>query len=562
MTKLKGWKMACAVAVLCGAEIAAPAQTFTTLFTFNGTNGSNAIAPLVQGTDGNFYGTTPAGGGDDFAGTLFKITPEGVLTTLHNFCTQPPNCSDGKSPSGALLLAADGSFYGTTYAGGGNGFGTVFKFTPSGQFITLHSFAPSEGINPSGPLVQDANGNLYGTTSVGGAHTQGTFFVITRQGVLTTLHNFCSIPYCPDGAGPQAGVIQAGDGNFYGTTPWGGAESATCTGGCGTVFKITANGKLTTLHTFCEQASCADGAAPIAGLVQASDGDLYGVTIEGGAYGAGTAFRITLSGALSTIHNFCAQTNCTDGSGSAVALIQGDDGNFYGAAGSGAYYRYCLETCGMVFEMAKGGTLTTLHDFDGGDGEGPGSLVQDTNGILYGLTYDGAFYNDGTVFSVNTSLLPFVRLVRASGKVGNNALILGQGFTGTTGVSFDGSVATFAVGADTYLTAMVPPGATTGSVTVTTPGGPLTSNVPFRVTPQLLSFSPPSGPVGTVVTITGVSLTQTTGVGFGDYMPAPFTVNSDNQVTATVPVGAKSGRVGVQTLGGTALSSAIFTVTP
>ena len=194
------------------------------------------------------------------------------------------------------------------------------------------------------------------------------------------------------------------------------------------------------------------------------------------------------------------------------------------------------------------------------------ALLQDTNGAFYGTARDGGKpgcdNGCGTVFGLDMGLGPFVAFVRDSGKVGGTGGILGQGFTGTSGVSLDGTPVNFTVVSDTFLKATVPDGATTGFVTVTTPSGTLTSNKPFRVRPQLLTFDPPSGPVGTQVTITGVSLTQTQGVGFGNRVPAQFTVNSDTKVTATVPAGAKTGKVGIETKGGTAISSGTFTVTP
>jgi hypothetical protein len=164
-------------------------------------------------------------------------------------------------------------------------------------------------------------------------------------------------------------------------------------------------------------------------------------------------------------------------------------------------------------------------------------------------------------YSLDIGAAPFVSLVSATAKVGKTVGIVGQGFTGTTGVSFDGIAASFKVASDTYLTATVPTGAKTGPVTVTTPGGTLNSGKTFRVTPQLLSFSPPSGPVGTSVVITGVSLTQTAKVTFGGVSATSFTVSSDTQVTATVPSGAKTGKIVITTQGGTASSATNFTVT-
>jgi len=218
--------------------------------------------------------------------------------------------------------------------------------------------------------------------------------------------------------------------------------------------------------------------------------------------------------------------------------------------------------------MNTAGVLTTLHQFRLDEGaEANGGLVQATNGNLYGTTVIGGNLpcspnnGCGVVYSLDVGLGSSVALVRDSGKVGGTGGILGQGFTGTTSVSLNGTPANFTVVSDTFIKATVPAGGTTGPVTVTTPSGTLTSNKVFRVTPQLLSFDPPSGPVGTQVTITGVSLTQTEGVGFGNRVPAQFTVNSDTQVTATVPSGAKTGKVGIETKGGIAISSGTFTIT-
>ncbi|MBZ5571930.1 MAG: hypothetical protein LAO09_08630 [Acidobacteriia bacterium] len=267
---------------------------------------------------------------------------------------------------------------------------------------------------------------------------------------------------------------------------------------------------------------------------------------------------ITSGGALTTLHSF------TDGS-PAAGLVQATDGNFYGTTMDGGDLSCDAPYgCGTIFKITPSGTVTTLHSFDSAEGEWPssGGLLQATDGSFYGTTYRGGDHNLGTVLRLDMGLGPFVALVHDSGKVGQTGGILGQGFTGTTSVSFNGAPAKFAVESDTLLMAKVPAGAPTGFVTVTTPSGTLTSNKPFRVTPQLLSFDPPSGPVGTQVTITGVSLTQTQGVGFGDRIPAQFTVNSDTQVTAIVPAGAKTGKIGIETKGGTAISAGTFTVTP
>jgi uncharacterized repeat protein (TIGR03803 family) len=572
MTKLNGWKMAGAVLVLCAlTAIAAPAQTFTKLFNLGGwQTGSNPDAALVQGSDGNLYGTTSESGYNRGDGTIFEIIlgSNDMLTTLYSFCTLG-NCPDGDLPEGPLTLGSGGSFYGTTLGGGAYHNGTVFKITPKGALTTLYSFCAQanciDGVEPGAALVIGTDGNFYGSTQAGGANGGGTIFRMTPGGELTTLHSFCDQNDCPYGVGSRSGLIQATDGNFYGTTQYGGVPR-----GAGTIFKITAQGHLTTLYTFCTQSPCTDGAQPLGGLVQASDGNFYGTTSEGGIYsfdceyGCGTVFKITPQGALTTLYSF----DDSNGNGPIGTLVQATDGNLYGTTGGGG-----STNGGTIFEITLAGALTTLYNFCSDppncpDGAGPAGLLQATDGNFYGTTFGGGNNNCntgetcGTVYQISMGFGPFVSLPRSSGKIGVQAFVLGQGLTGTTNVSFNGTAANFVVGADTYLTTRVPAGAPTGAVTVTTPSGTLTSNVPFRITPQLLSFSPPSGPVGTVVTITGVSLTQTVGVGFGDDVPANFTVNSDLQVTATVPSGAKTGKVGVQTQGGTAISTAVFTVTP
>jgi len=575
LARLLGAGSALLVALWLTTATAAPAQTFKSLVSFDGTNGVGPeYVSLVQGRDGNYYGTTVNGGAyygercsDAGCGTVFKITPGGTLTTVYSFCSLS-GCPDGAEPSAGLVLGTDGNFYGTTYGGGVNsgcaGCGTVFKITPAGKLTTLYSFCAlsgcADGELPYAGLVQATNGNFYGTTFSGGTNDGcgngsgcGTIFKITPAGKLTTLHSFCSQTNCSDGAAPYAGLVQATNGNFYGTTRGYGS-------GPGTVFEITPAGKLTTLYAFCSQSGC--GTYPLAGLVQGTDGNFYGTTESGGAYDRGIVFKVTPTGKLTTLYSFCSETPyCTDGTYPLAGLVQGTDGNFYGTTSAGGANGY-----GTVFKITPKGKLTTLYSFCSQtgctDGQMPsGGVFQATDGTFYGTTYFGGSSGVGTVFSLSMGLGPFVSFVRNSGKVGANVEILGQGFTGTTSVSFNGTAAQFKVVSATYLTATVPNGATTGTVTVTTPGGTLNSNVIFRVTPQITSFKPTSGPVGTPVTIYGVSLTQTTKVTFGGVKATQFTVNSDTQVTAYVPTGAKTGHIAITTLGGTAVSSGIFTVT-
>jgi len=478
--KLSWGKRAFAIFALCvTTAFALPAQTFTALFSFDGTDGQFPYAGLVQGTDGNLYGTASGGGtvdcpDDNGCGTVFKITPTGTLTTLYSFCSIKA-CPDGYDPVAGLVQAGNGDFYGTNRNdGGGHDDGTIFKITPSGTLTTLQGFNFTDGDHPAG-LVQAANGDFYGTTAEGGTNSLGTIFNMTPSGTLTTLYSFCSQSGCPDGKLPEAALVQASNGNLYGTTAEGGANSL------GTIFKITPSGTLTTLHSFA--GSPTDGATPDAALVQATNGNLYGTTSGGGTHGQGTVFKITPTGTLTILYSFCSESNCADGELPEASLIQATDGNLYGTTyGGGA------NSFGTIFKLTPSGALTTLYSFcsQSGctDGEYPNSgLVQDTNGNFYGTASAGGANNDGTVFSLSVGLGPFVEPRPASGIVGAVVEILGTGLTGATSVSFNGAAALFKVSASSLITTIVPAGATSGEVQVVTPSRTLLSNVPFRVLP-------------------------------------------------------------------------------
>ncbi|MCU1303856.1 MAG: hypothetical protein JWQ87_4140 [Candidatus Sulfotelmatobacter sp.] len=261
---------------------------------------------LVVGTNGNLYGTTEAGGAHG-SGTIFEITPAGLLTTIYNFCSLP-NCNDGQFPSG-LALGSDGNFYGTTMFNGARlSFGSVFGITPAGKLIMLRRFCSeshcTDGANPLAGLVQGRNRNFYGTTQAGGANETsclqgcGTVFKITPSGQLTTLYNFCSQADCFDGEVPMGTLVLANNGDLYGTTEAGGVNSQCPLGGCGTAFKITPAGQLTTLYSFCSQTDCSDGDMPFAGLVLATNGNLYGTTRYGGTDSECTASPFTGCGTV------------------------------------------------------------------------------------------------------------------------------------------------------------------------------------------------------------------------------------------------------------------------
>ena len=523
------------LAICIALAMASPAQTFTMLASFTGYDGDEPRASLVQGTDGNFYGTTNYGGPNAMGGTVFNITPDGALTTIYAFCNQY-QCSDGDHPFGGLIQASDGNFYGTAQGGGVNDNGTIFQLTPAGTFTTLHNFGGRDGSAPTAPLLQASNGKFYGTTALGGRYGAGTIFKMTLAGKLSRLHSFNG----SDGANPVGALLQATDGSFYGTT----------SGGAGTIFKITPLGALTTLYTF----SGPDGYSPVAGLVQATDGNFYGTTSAGGANGYGTVFAITPAGTLTVLHSFAGDS--TDGAYPGAALVQATDGKFYGTTTYGGD-----ADDGTIFKINPAGKLTTLYNFDWSSGASPYSgLLQATDGAFYGTTGGGGDCC-GTVFRLSVGLNPFVKTSPATGKVGTPVFILGTDLAGATAVTFHGAVAAFTVVSNSEIMTDVPPGASTGKIRVATPAGILESNVAFRVRPQIMRFKPCSGMIGTEVKIIGISLGQTTGVAFGGTAAIGFSVNSDTQVTATVPANAVTGPITITTKGGSTTSTQTFTVT-
>lgn len=382
-----------ALAALCALSCAGSAQngaaqTINVLLSCDSTN-AVSDAPLTKGPDGTLYGTTTQG---RTYGTLFKMTPAGSLTTLHTFVN-----TDGSTPIGGLVFGTDGYLYGTTSLGGTNSDGTVFKTSTSGVFTSLYSFTGgADGSRPYGKLVQATDGNFYGVTLQGGGNACGAIYQITPAGTLTTMHQFnCGI----EGGNPRDGLIQASDGNLYGTT------SASGTGGRGSAFRMGLDGTFTVLHSF----SPAEGNTPYAGLVQGSDGNFYGTAWQGGSSGNGTVFRMNPNGAVTTLHNFVG----ADGKNPAAALIQGSDGNLYGSTYSGGDAIY-----GTLFVMTIGGELTRLYSFKGSDGQFLGSsLVESPAGTFLGITPQGGFNNKGTVFSLAYTRPASLPAINAGGVV-------------------------------------------------------------------------------------------------------------------------------------------------
>ncbi len=403
---------ACAskVRLLWAAALALPlfgAQAgvvLTTLHSFAGTDGANPDAALVQGSDGNFYGTTWSGGLTNHIheppgntadihgyGTVFKISPNGALTSLYSF----PAATAFPAGASGLVEGSDGNFYGTTQ---GNiespygGPGTVFKISPSGALTSLYSFTSEDGWYPDAALVEGSDGNFYGTTGQGGTNSAGTVFKISPSGALTSLYSFTG---GKDGLWPMAALVQGSDANFYGTTGYGG------TNGDGTVFKISPSGALASLYSF---TGGNDGAHPDAALVQGSDGYFYGTAGD-------TVFKISPSGALTSLYSF---TGRNDGAGP-NGLVQGRDGNFYGTTQNGG-----TNGRGTAFKISTNGALTTLYAFgsitnasgEALDGANPqAALVQGRDGNFYGTTYLGGTYTNGTVFRL--TIVPAAPVLQA-----------------------------------------------------------------------------------------------------------------------------------------------------
>jgi uncharacterized repeat protein (TIGR03803 family) len=357
--------------------------------------GAHPVAGLTLGRDGNFYGTTKEGGAYG-NGAVFQMTPMGTVTILYSF-----NGLDGDAPESSLVLGPDGNFYGTTYAGGKYGVdtmyrygaGMVFKISSSGSLITLHSFDGKDGALLYAGLALGLDGNFYGTTYAGGKYGFGTVFKISPSGSLTTLHSFSArsrrIGGNTDGSSPVAGLTLGPDGNFYGTACAGGKYDA------GTVFKISPSGSLTTLHAFRALSGPrdenTDGGNPKGSLTLGRDGNFYGTTYAGGKYGVGTVFKIRRSGKLTTLHSFDVKYEAGP-----FGLTLAQDGNFYGTTALGNE-----DAQGTVFRLTPGGKLTILHRLHGSEGEEPASsLALGPDGIFYGTTAEGGENGHGTIFKI------------------------------------------------------------------------------------------------------------------------------------------------------------------
>jgi uncharacterized repeat protein (TIGR03803 family) len=371
-----------AAAALVLPQVATAQVPLATLHSFaaSATDGGSPEGALIQGADGNIYGTTYQGGTFG-AGTVFRMNAAGLMTVLHSFVG---GSSDGAHPRAGLVQGTDGNFYGTTQRGGASELGTVFTMTPAGAVSLLHAFGGADGGAPNAALIEGSDGNFYGTTEIGGASNGGTVFRMTPTGSLVVLHAFGGNP---DGSRPFTGLVQASDGNFYGTTFDGGAFND------GTVFRMTPAGAITVLHAFARGAS--DGGRSMGTLIEGRDGNLYGTTHNGGTSELGTVFRITRAGGFAVLHSFAGGSG--DGAFPWTGIIEGSDGNFYGTTEQGGPF----DTGGTVFRMTPAGDLTVLHAFARGtvDGASPiTALIQAADGSFYGTALQGGRYTYGIAF--------------------------------------------------------------------------------------------------------------------------------------------------------------------
>jgi uncharacterized repeat protein (TIGR03803 family) len=396
------------LALACGAitfslALCAQAQTLTYLANFNGKNGSSP-GPVIQGTDGNFYGTTYAGGAHS-KGNVFRMTPAGEITSIYSFCSQT-DCADGQAPFAAPIFGSDGNLYGVTPQGGKNG-GVIYKLTLRGNITILHTFCGSsctDGDEPTG-LTRGSDGNFYGTTTLGGQFESGTIFQISPSGTFKLLYTFCSLADCADGGIPIYPPMQGSNGNLYGGANAGG--SAANQGGV--VYELTQAGTFKVLQSFCYTftETCFTGAYPTR-LVQDGQGNLFGTAANGGSYNSGTIFEITSAGKFIGLHRF------TYGGGVAPSwgLTLASDGNLYGVATDDANFaraasNYKPDIYGIIFRITPAGEFTTLTSFY----DGPvGPLFQGSDGDLYGTTGEGgpgdSGYGYGTVFKLSIASSP------------------------------------------------------------------------------------------------------------------------------------------------------------
>jgi len=413
-----------------------------------------------------------------------------------------------------LMQGGGGIFYGVTQDGGNNGMGTIFRMPPQGGLKILFSFDGVRGAQPSGPLVQGRDGYFYGMTYQGGANGTGTIFKMSLAGAVQTLHSFCPQESCADGVFPNPALIRGLDGSYYGTTAYLDRSVA---------YRIGPNGTYVVLHRFNHPQRGLG--VPSGSLVQASDGNLYGVSSRiGGDYRRGTIFMVTPQGQARLVYSFGELT--TDGWRPAGSLIQAADGDLYGATIRGG-----ANDSGVVFKISLQGSYQKIYDFPAGS-YALGPPIQASDGSLwvnshaerlYAITTSGSLLQDLDMYSLYGFYPMSVLMQGADGRLYGG---------GTTSKVPRGTNLIYA------LDAGLPPPA-----------------------PSIAGFTPASGAVGTKVVVSGAYYVGATAVTFNG-VSAGFVVNAAGVISAIVPEGASSGPIQVTNLGGTVASQNDFTVTP
>jgi len=396
--------------------------------------GTRPYASLLQASDGAFYGTSTAGGGGPGWGVVFRLGDGWRVASVHPFDAALPAYDPSETYS-ALVEDSDGVLYGTTYHTPTPDYpGSLFSLTKSGTFETLHTFAYVEGAHSGIALLEASDGQLYGATTGGLAGfctgaACGAVFRLNAQNQVAVLHSFAGTG---DGSYPRAPLIQASSGTFYGTTA-GGLNGGCAAGSpCGTVFSMDDQGTVTTIHTF----AGSDGSYPTAPPLAATDGFFYGTTGLGGDNGWGTVFRMDTSGTITTLHSFGAAPE--DGLSARAGLVQASDGSLYGTTPSGGSLGF-----GTIFRIDAQGTYSTLHGFNGIDAGHPTSvLVKASDGFLYGTAPDGGPASGGVIYRLTSSPFAFNAISPTSGTVfGTDVLLLGGGFAPGMTITFGGQAA-------------------------------------------------------------------------------------------------------------------------
>lgn len=559
--------------------------------------GAGEYSALLEASDGNFYGVSARGGYQD-NGFVYRVErTTGRVTHLHDF-----KFSDGATPRGTLVQGADGDLYGTTEAGGANrsdycyggqffgkgACGVAYKVSLKGAFTKLHDFySAADGYQAAAGtgVVQASDGNFYGMALIEFPTSTNSVFRLAPDGAVTVFYAFPTDQ--SQGYLTHTGLIQGRDGNLYGTTT---GDSGTATAN-GTVFQLSLTGAFRTLHVFqgAPQNGSGDGAEPWGNLIQGRDGALYGTTYGGGTTtgycvvaGCGTVYRVTTAGQESVLYRFTGHAR--DGETPENAgLAQAADGTLYGVNGGNPFGTIGLPLCyvgstttagcGTLFRITTGGRFEQVYNFGSGNGSNglfpKSSLIRATDGNLYGVALSGGGFGSGTVYRLQlnpaTPVVEISGVSPAGGPPGTAVAVSGKGFTGATQVTFPTGAATpipFTVVSDTEIDLTVPPNGVSGAIGVTTPRGTTFSPQLFYLEPTISGLVPTSAPVGGSVTVQGRHFDDLTSITVGGAPVGRFTyvTGADTAIDFVIPAGAVTGPIVISNPGGSAVSP-VFTVT-